>query len=128
MLELALHACDVSNSVKSFDVVRKWTYLLFEEFFHQGDLEKEAGLPISMLCDRTTVNVVKSQPGFLSFIPLPCFAKLSDISPAIQECVQALKTTSENWKEYTETDEDKNVYVKSVEKQMESKQIIINTE
>jgi hypothetical protein len=32
--------------------VKKWSYLLFEEFFLQGDLEKEENLPVSFLCDR----------------------------------------------------------------------------
>ena len=57
VLECCLHSCDISQGTRSFDVVHKWTYLLFEEFFAQGDLEKDMGLPISMLCDRATTNV-----------------------------------------------------------------------
>lgn len=32
-----------------------------EEFFRQGDLEKELGLDISPMCDRLTATVEKSQ-------------------------------------------------------------------
>lgn len=41
IMECCLHACDVSQQTRPFNVVKDWTYLLFEEFFHQGDLEKE---------------------------------------------------------------------------------------
>lgn len=54
-------------------MVKKWTYLLFDEFFDQGDLEKEKGLPISMLCDRDNTNVAQSQPGFIGFVVMPLF-------------------------------------------------------
>ena len=31
--EAVVHACDISNCARSFEVVHDWTYLLFEEFF-----------------------------------------------------------------------------------------------
>lgn len=51
----------------------EWTILLFEEFFNQGDVEKEAGLPVSFLCDRETTQIPQSQPGFVNFILAPLF-------------------------------------------------------
>ena len=62
---MSLHCCDISQQTRKFPVAKKWTYLLFEEFFDQGDKEKEQMLPVSMLCDRNTVNVRDSQPGFI---------------------------------------------------------------
>ena len=40
-MESALHAADISQGTKDFDINHQWTYLLFEEFFEQGDIEKE---------------------------------------------------------------------------------------
>lgn len=37
--------------------------LLLEEFFRQGDMERDLGLPFSPLCDRTTTLVAESQIG-----------------------------------------------------------------
>jgi|Transcript_11621 hypothetical protein len=54
VLEFCVHAADVSTQTRSFDIAIDWTILLFEEFFHQGDTEKENGLPVSFLCDRET--------------------------------------------------------------------------
>ena len=60
ILEFALHSSDLSTVTRSFEVVHEWTYLLFTEFFKQGDKEKAESLPITFLCDRETTNVAKS--------------------------------------------------------------------
>ena len=73
VLENCLHLCDVSNAARDFHIAKNWTYLLMDEFFDQGDLERESNLPISFLCDRNTTVVHKTQPGFINFIPLPLF-------------------------------------------------------
>lgn len=103
---------DLSVGSRSFDVVKKWTYLLFDEFFIQGDLEKEQSLPVSFLCDRATTNVAKAQPGFLSFIVQPLFTALVELSPAMQKALDNVKENKAKWEQYTETEEDKNVYCK----------------
>jgi hypothetical protein len=40
LIEICLHAADVSTQCRPFEIAHEWTYLLFEEFFNQGDLEK----------------------------------------------------------------------------------------
>ena len=40
-MEAALHACDISQPTRSFGVAKKWAYLLFTEYFKQGDQEKQ---------------------------------------------------------------------------------------
>ena len=65
MLNVCLHAADLSPNAKRFEQTRRWCHLLNEEFWNQGDLEKKQGLPVSSFCDRDTVDVPKSQIGFL---------------------------------------------------------------
>jgi len=72
-MELAIHSCDLSTATRSFEIVHEWTYLLFREFFKQGDIERKEQLPITFLCDRYATNVAKSQPGFCSFVCIPLF-------------------------------------------------------
>ena len=60
-----LHACDISTSLREFDLSTKWANLLFEEFFNQGDTERAQGLEISMMCDRVTTNISGGQAGFI---------------------------------------------------------------
>jgi len=57
MSSILLHACDISTSLRYFDLSVQWADLLFSEFFNQGDMEKAQGLEISMMCDRTTTNI-----------------------------------------------------------------------
>ena len=54
---VVLHACDISTSLRDFELSIQWADLLFEEFFNQGDMEKAQGLEVSMMCDRTTTNI-----------------------------------------------------------------------
>ena len=112
IMEAAIHACDISQPTRSFDITKEWTYLLFEEFFMQGDLELSKELPISMLCDRNTTNVAGSQPGFINFVSIPMFYPLSNILPVLSECVDQAKANAISWKSYKETDEDIKVYSK----------------
>ncbi|NWR47172.1 PDE4D phosphodiesterase, partial [Regulus satrapa] len=42
---------------------RQWTERIMEEFFHQGDREREKGMEISPMCDKHTASVEKSQVG-----------------------------------------------------------------
>jgi len=64
-------------------VIKTWTYLLYDEFFAQGDREEQLGLPISFLCDRKTTNIPKSQPGFIDFIVTPIFTSISEFLPGM---------------------------------------------
>lgn len=107
-----MHTCDVSVPTRDFHVVKNWTYLLFEEFFEQGDLEKEKGLPVSMLCDRNTTHVAKSQPGFINFVTLPLYQNLVHIMPNLSDDLKQLQQNLNTWKNYNETEEDKKVYEK----------------
>ena len=70
---MLLHAVDVSHPTKDWDLHREWTARCMEEFFKQGDLEREMGLDISPLCDRTTTQVPQSQIGFIDYIVVPLF-------------------------------------------------------
>ncbi|VUZ50716.1 unnamed protein product, partial [Hymenolepis diminuta] len=46
---LILHAADISHPTKSWKLHEKWTHMLVEEFFNQGDRETARGLPVSPL-------------------------------------------------------------------------------
>lgn len=59
-LEFGIHMSDISNPTKEWDLSLMWTNLVYEEFFDQGDREKELGLPIGPLMDRDVINLAKS--------------------------------------------------------------------
>lgn len=79
ILSLVLHCCDVAHPSKPWLLHRRWTDLLLEEFFRQGDNEKELGLPYSPLCDRNNTLVAESQIGFIEFIVDPSLTVMGDL-------------------------------------------------
>lgn len=112
LFEFAVHAADVSTQTRPFEVAVEWTILLFEEFFHQGDMEKEQGFPVSFLCDRETTQIPQSQPGFVSFILAPLFATVSELMPELTQLEVNAKNNAEKWKTFEETEEFRRVYRK----------------
>lgn len=99
-LKLLIHAADIGHSAKETILHKKWSKLLSEEFFRQGDVEKEAQKPVSMYCDRETTILSKSQIGFLKNIALPLFEVVASAlnSKSVQEnCVDQLKNNIASW-------------------------------
>lgn len=78
-LSFILHAADISHPAKRWDVHRQWTERLVEEFFRQGDREKELGLTVSPLCDRNNTAVPDSQVGFINFIVSPTMQLVAEM-------------------------------------------------
>ena len=75
-LALVLHCADISHPGKPWTIHHTWTESLMEEFFKQGEKEKELGLPCSPLCDRENTLVAESQIGACTsptFLPRSLF-------------------------------------------------------
>ncbi|EAR99060.2 3'5'-cyclic nucleotide phosphodiesterase family protein (macronuclear) [Tetrahymena thermophila SB210] len=78
-----LHSADVSNPYKPWEICRQWTFKVLDEFWNQGDLERQSGLPITYLCDRFTTNTSKSQAGFIDFIVKPLYESVQKFLPLL---------------------------------------------
>lgn len=73
ILQIALKCADISNPCRPWDISRKWAYKVCEEFFRQGDYERQLNLPVTVLCDRLTTSIPKIQVGFFKFVVLPLY-------------------------------------------------------
>nr|XP_034190050.1 uncharacterized protein LOC117608685 isoform X2 [Osmia lignaria] len=73
ILQIALKCADISNPCRPWDISRKWSYKVCEEFFRQGDYERRLNLPVTPLCDRHTTSIPKIQVGFLKFVVTPLY-------------------------------------------------------
>ncbi|GBM01360.1 Calcium/calmodulin-dependent 3',5'-cyclic nucleotide phosphodiesterase 1 [Araneus ventricosus] len=91
-LSLVLHCCDISHPSKAWDLHHRWTLLLMEEFFLQGDKEKALGLPYSPLCDRNTTLIAESQIGFIDFIVAPSLEVFGDMLEKIEQKNQSTRS------------------------------------
>ena len=61
VMEIAIKCSDLNNPTKNSDIAYKWSMSIMEEFYRQGDAERELGLPISQFMDRNNANVAKCQ-------------------------------------------------------------------
>ncbi|KAJ3038957.1 High affinity cAMP-specific 3',5'-cyclic phosphodiesterase 7A, partial [Rhizophlyctis rosea] len=73
ILEMGMKCADLANPSKTFALSSKWTEVIMEEFFRQGDRERQMGLAISQFGDRGNTNVGKCQIGFIDFLVAPMY-------------------------------------------------------
>ncbi|RLN48108.1 hypothetical protein BBJ29_007063 [Phytophthora kernoviae] len=83
LLKMILHTCDVSNPAKDREIMLRWTDRVVEEFFIQGEMEKQLSLPVSPFMDRDTIVIKKMQVGFADFIVAPLFSVWAQILPNV---------------------------------------------
>ncbi|KAK0176418.1 hypothetical protein PV328_000553 [Microctonus aethiopoides] len=92
VLENLVHCADLSNPTKPLPLYRKWVSLLMEEFFLQGDREREQNMDISPMCDRHSATIEKSQVGFIDYIVHPLWETWADlVHPDAQEILDTLE-------------------------------------
>ncbi|UJR26378.1 hypothetical protein I4U23_007710 [Adineta vaga] len=88
-LALILHCADISHPGKPWTIHQIWTQSLMEEFFTQGQKEKDLGLPCSPLCDRENTLVAESQIGFIQYIVEPSFIVMGDMLDKVLKSIVA---------------------------------------
>ncbi|KAK9803589.1 hypothetical protein WJX72_002875 [[Myrmecia] bisecta] len=79
--KMALKCADLGHLSAAPEAHRRWAANLEEELFRQGDLERQAGMAISPLMDRTSPKggVTRSQVGFFSIVGVPMLQSFVDI-------------------------------------------------
>ena len=97
LLDFMIHLADLAHNTRLFNISLKWVELLSEEFWMQGDLEKEHNLPISFLCDRENINVPQSQKGFLSGFILSTYECLGNIFPSLKYTYDNANNNLKEW-------------------------------
>lgn len=102
ILSFGLKCADLGHSAKSTDLHKKWSFLVCDELFTQGDLEKEKFQTVSMYCDRETTDIDKSQSGFLKNICIPLYEVWGVYmnSPTVQKnCIDQQMANQKFWED-----------------------------
>jgi hypothetical protein len=76
-MNLLIHSADISNPTKPFEIYWKWAKMVIDEFYEQGDKEKELGL--ACFCDRNKTTIYQSQLGFINFIEIPFYSLFGEL-------------------------------------------------
>lgn len=93
---MALKCADLSHACKELALHRRWSDLIIEEFFQQGDDERERGLPVSPFMDRHDTNVPQSQHSFIAFLVQPTVDVFVRFLGKDEEEVPAARHVAEN--------------------------------
>lgn len=103
---LLLHFCDISNPMRPFHICSEWATFVLDEFFTQGDLEKQHELPVGALNDRHKTNFPFSQISFIDFFVAPlCFATVRILAP-LEELADQLVENTRHWVEQWQKEEE----------------------
>merc|ERR1719163_1783395 len=83
--------------MKPFPICRRWAFCVLDEFFLQGDKEKELGITVQPLNDRDKVNRPYSQIGFIEFLVSPLVIATVKVLHPIEECAEQLMRNLYHW-------------------------------
>ncbi|XP_072920590.1 3',5'-cyclic-AMP phosphodiesterase 4D isoform X11 [Hemitrygon akajei] len=96
VLQNMVHCADISNPTKPLQLYRQWTDRIMEEFFRQGDRERERGMEISPMCDEHNASIEKTQVGFIDYIVHPLWETWADlVHPDAQDILDTLEDNRE---------------------------------
>lgn len=97
ILRSILHAADISNPSKNWKTSKRWSDLVVQEFFAQGDLEIAEKLPVSMNMDRSKSFQDEISLGFSDCIAAPFYLTLLKAFPKLVKAVRNLESNRRLW-------------------------------
>jgi len=99
---------DLCGSCKPYEISKMSAIKVFEEFYSQGDEEKELGFtPIPMFTRKDEMAL--NQAGFLNAVVLPCVIILKKIIPSLTAVEDQLKVLLDQWEEYAKQKVEKEI-------------------
>eukprot|EP00439_Symbiodinium_sp_Y106_P059974 s233_g8.t2 len=104
VVSVYLKAADIGHAGKPTDITKRMTIRIHMEFFAQGHEERQLGLPISPLCDRSDVNIPSSQVGFLRHLVIPLYQAVHfyiTSDDLLSDCLNQLEANLSNWQSPT---------------------------
>lgn len=91
-------ASDLAASAKPWDIQVKTVKVIFEEFYEQGDAERNAGrTPIPMMDRNQPDQQAASQVGFLMGICIPCYTLLHELIPQTKPLLDMCNENLKRW-------------------------------
>merc|ERR1719401_1696145 len=100
-----LHGADISNACKPWGICQLWAGRVLEEFFAQGDMERQEGIPVQMLNNREKVNKPSSQVAFIEFFVYPFNTAHVKVFPPLWEMSENLRRNLQRWHAFRKAEE-----------------------
>ncbi|CAO3600457.1 unnamed protein product [Absidia cylindrospora] len=103
LCRIILHAADISNTVRPWFISKQWSDLIVQEFFQQGDAEKQAGMNVSPGMDRNESNQATISLKFGDFVVKPYFEALAGVLPKSRVFLTTLAENRLEWMQLRDT-------------------------
>eukprot|EP00929_Paragymnodinium_shiwhaense_P095834 TRINITY_DN57140_c0_g1_i1.p1 TRINITY_DN57140_c0_g1~~TRINITY_DN57140_c0_g1_i1.p1 ORF type:complete len:1116 (+),score=259.22 TRINITY_DN57140_c0_g1_i1:86-3349(+) len=86
LVELVIHAADISNPIMPSDISAHFASLIGQEFVDQAEEEFALGIPVTEFMDgyRTAHIAAKSQVNFMDFVCKPLFDRMFQVFPGLE--------------------------------------------
>ncbi|XP_041357017.1 cGMP-dependent 3',5'-cyclic phosphodiesterase-like isoform X4 [Gigantopelta aegis] len=97
LLCLLMTSCDLSDQTKNWDNTKHIASLVYQEFFSQGDMEKNTGKKPLEMMDREKANIPDLQISFLDGIASPVYKVLGQLFDECQVVYQAVLENRRKW-------------------------------
>jgi hypothetical protein len=100
LAQIIIKAGNVANTTRPFDVASDMAHQLTDEFFKQGDVERQLGLEVTGTCDRTKARHLSvAQVSFYSVIASPLLTALGQFLPALADTCEQLEKNKKMWEQ-----------------------------
>jgi 3',5'-cyclic-nucleotide phosphodiesterase len=96
-LSMAIKMADISNCGRPEQLYLRWATKIAEEFFLQGDRERNLGNPVSPFMDRYVPSMAKGQIAFMNYIVIPLFESISEYLPEMHFSVDHCEQNKNYW-------------------------------
>ena len=99
-MELIMKVADISNVSRPFKYADQWCDVLSEEFWRQGDREKELGFAFTgPLMNREGQNKAKGQVSFYTGVCMPLYTLIARLFPELKPNYDSINSNLEHWKQ-----------------------------
>lgn len=96
-LSMAIKMADISNCGRPEHLYLTWSSKIADEFFLQGDRERNLGLAVSPFMDRATPAMSRGQMAFMNYIVIPLFETISEFLPEMHFSVEMVESNRTYW-------------------------------
>jgi len=97
LINMLMKMADISNAGRPFDIYIHWVDRIMNEFYRQGDMERDHALPISPFMDRSDPQIRKCQCGFLDYLVLPTYTAWTQAFPDSAIVLTLAKANRQHW-------------------------------
>ena len=100
LIDIVLHSADLSNPVRPWELCKKWSLLVGEEFNAQVAKEKAMGLPfLPFMLSDSEESKAKQETSFIEFIIEPMWKDVVEFLPEMSFALDYIDENKAKWKE-----------------------------